>query len=79
MCLMGFNSVFALSEKRGIVTTNSYSRNVECVGLYLFISHMGLMELTLLGRKFTWFQPNSGEANRLDHCLMVGGGFRGLL
>lgn len=73
-CVLGdFNSVSALSERRGIGGPGSLSSSVECIGFSLFIARMGLIELHILGRKFTWFHPNGEAVSRLDRILVSNG------
>jgi hypothetical protein len=36
----------------------------------LFIQRLGLLDLPLLGRNFTWVQPNGACMSRLDRMLV---------
>lgn len=67
-CVAGdFNSVRSTSERRG-VSVQPASRDME--GFNEFICDMGLIDLPLVGRKFTWHRANGSCMSRLDKFLL---------
>lgn len=36
-----------------------------------FISESGLIDLPLIGRKYTWYKPNGSTMSRLDRFLIL--------
>ncbi|PNX99561.1 cysteine-rich receptor-like protein kinase [Trifolium pratense] len=70
-CLVGdFNSVVDTSERRGVdsVVVNNPSREMR--EFTQFLEDLGLIDLPLIGRTFTWFHPNGLSMSRLDRVLV---------
>ncbi|GKV31438.1 hypothetical protein SLEP1_g40124 [Rubroshorea leprosula] len=64
-CIGGdFNVIRCLQERKG-----GRSARREIMGFQEFILNSGLMHLPLLGRKYTWYQPNGQCMSRLDRFL----------
>ncbi|GAU38725.1 hypothetical protein TSUD_396540 [Trifolium subterraneum] len=73
-CVVGdFNAVLDPSERRGGVGQSAMRIDREMREFGEFISLMNLLDLPLLGRRFTWFQPNGGAVSRLDRFLVSKG------
>ncbi|GKV34650.1 hypothetical protein SLEP1_g43008 [Rubroshorea leprosula] len=65
-CLMGdFNAVRNEQERKG-----GMSIRREMPEFDDFIHECGLIDLPLIGRKFTWYQPNGASMSRLDRFLL---------
>ncbi|GKV47213.1 hypothetical protein SLEP1_g54131 [Rubroshorea leprosula] len=65
-CLMGdFNAVRSEQEWRG-----GMSSRREMPEFDDFINECGLVDLPLIGRKFTWYQSNGASMSRLDRFLL---------
>ncbi|GKU96376.1 hypothetical protein SLEP1_g9618 [Rubroshorea leprosula] len=64
-CLEGdFNAMKSSQERKG---GKSVRRDIK--GFEEFIVKNGLLDLPLLGRKYTWYQPNGRCMSRLDRFL----------
>jgi hypothetical protein len=73
-CVAGdFNSVLHESERRGTPFGTGNSPVSEIRDFSSFVHEMGLLDFPLLGRMFTWCQPNGGAMSRLDRFLLSGG------
>jgi hypothetical protein len=73
-CVVGdFNSVLSTSERRDLFGVSLRGPNNEIREFNDFVGDMGLLDLPLLGRRFTWFQPNGGAMSRLDRFLISEG------
>lgn len=57
-------------ELKGYEFRELKGRDVGSIGFINFIVYMELLDLLLVGRKFTWFQPNWGTSNRFDIFLV---------
>ncbi|GKV50269.1 hypothetical protein SLEP1_g56981 [Rubroshorea leprosula] len=65
-CLMGdFNAVRNEQERKG-----GMSIRREMPEFDEFINECGLVDLPLIGRKFTWYQSNGASMSRLDRFLL---------
>ncbi|GKV49692.1 hypothetical protein SLEP1_g56430 [Rubroshorea leprosula] len=65
-CLMGdFNSIKNEEERVGRSGSRCEIRNFAD-----FIREAGLVDLSLIGRKFTWYQANGSSMSRLDRFLL---------
>jgi hypothetical protein len=71
-CVLGdFNSVRNVEERkrcRVLPTSTVYVDDYSWFNL--FIHNLGLLNLPLLGRQFTWVQPNEACMSRLDRMLV---------
>jgi hypothetical protein len=61
------------SERRGIPFGSGNPMGNEIRDFSIFVQRMGLLDFPLLGRLFTWSQPNGGATSRLDHFLLSDG------
>lgn len=68
-----FNSVLHESERRGTPFGGDNSTGSEIRDFSSFVLSMGLLDFPLLGRRFTWCQPNWGAMSRLDRFLLSDG------
>lgn len=67
-CVVGdFNTIRCPSERRGV---SSQFASGEMLDFDEFIDNMGLNDLPLIGRKFTWHRPNGKCISRLDRFLI---------
>ncbi|MCH85190.1 LINE-1 reverse transcriptase like, partial [Trifolium medium] len=68
-CILGdFNSIREKEERKGV---GAFSNWMEESRLFnVFINNSRLVDLPLLGRKFTWMQPNGRCMSRLDRVLV---------
>jgi hypothetical protein len=70
-CIVGdFNSVREASERRGMVTNMPYTSNLELAEFDSFLMDLGLEDMPIIGRNFTWFHPNGVTMSRLDRVLL---------
>jgi exonuclease III len=68
-CVLGdFNSIRSLDERKGVGTGNDASEDSRLFNI--FIENSGLIDLPLMGRKFTWVQPSGRCMSRLDRVLV---------
>ncbi|MCH79641.1 LINE-1 reverse transcriptase like, partial [Trifolium medium] len=68
-CILGdFNSVVCGGERRGVTQEASFTMDMrEFVG---FVEGMELVDLPLLGRRFTWFHPSGTAMSRIDRVMV---------
>jgi hypothetical protein len=70
-CVVGdFNSVRDNVERKGIRPGVSQSQSREVVEFDQFLEDLELVDMPLLGRRFTWFHPNGVSMSRLDRILL---------
>jgi len=70
-CVAGdFNSVLHESERRGTLFGSGNPPGSEICAFSNFVYRMGLLDFPLLGRNFTWCQPNVGALSRLNRFLL---------
>ena len=70
LCLAGdFNEVRTKEERRGkenrVTIEQPSMREFNC-----FISHMEVLDIPLVWRKYTWYKPNGHAKSRLDRFLL---------
>ncbi|PNY12726.1 hypothetical protein L195_g009361 [Trifolium pratense] len=71
VCGGEFNSVRAPEERKRSGSLQPSSVSIEDSNWFnLFIQRLGLCDLPLLGRQFTWVQPNGACMSRLDRILV---------
>ncbi|GKU94756.1 hypothetical protein SLEP1_g8202 [Rubroshorea leprosula] len=64
-CIAGdFNAIRSLQERKGGISVRREIREFS-----EFIKMNGLIDLPMIGRKFTWYQPNGHCMSRLDRFL----------
>lgn len=67
-CILGdFNSIRCPGERKGV---EGFDRSVEMNMFDDFISEAGLLDLPLIGRKFTWYKADGLAMSRLDRFLI---------
>ncbi|WJX93350.1 hypothetical protein P8452_74886 [Trifolium repens] len=70
-CIIGdFNAVLSREERRGVANLNFQSPSLEIVEFEAFVSNMEVVDLPVLGRKFSWFHPNGHSMSRIDRALV---------
>lgn len=68
-CLLGdFNSIKSPTERKRV---DGYNMNEEMQIFGEFISEAGLIDLPLIGRKFTWYKSDRKTMSRLDRFLIT--------
>ena len=68
-CFCGdFNAMRSINERRGIRERNGQSSEISSFNS--FINNNFLLELPLLGKKYTWFKSNGSGKSRLDRVLV---------
>jgi len=68
-CLCGdFNAVRCESERKGVSERGSQKK--EIIGFNNFIESNFLVELPLVGKKYTWYRANGTTKSRLDRVLV---------
>lgn len=69
-CILGdFNAVRESNERRGTMTFSSQLRR-DSELFNDFIHSMELVDVSLVGKRFTWFRPNGTSMSRLDRFLV---------
>jgi hypothetical protein len=64
-CVLGdFNAVLSPEDRRGV--NAGTSSNLEMRGFRSFLEDVDLVDLPLLGRRFTWFHANGVAMSRID-------------
>jgi hypothetical protein len=68
-CILGeFNSIRSVEERKGVT---GGMEGVEDRRIFnVFLDNIGLVDLPLMGRKFTWVQPNGRCMSHLDRVLV---------
>jgi hypothetical protein len=70
-CVIGdFNTVLNREERRCVNDSNFQSPSIEIVEFEAFVNNMNLIDLPVLGRKFSWFHPNGRTMSRIDRALV---------
>jgi len=68
-CVIGdFNSIRRQEERKSVISNTDYSREIK--GFNDFIERSELVDIPLVGRKFTWFKPNGLVKSRIDRVLV---------
>ena len=68
-CVLGdFNSIRRQEERKSMIFESDYSREIK--GFNVFIEKSELMDIPLVGRKFTWYKPNGMVKSRIDRVLV---------
>jgi len=68
-CILGdFNSIIRKKERKSLISMSDYSREIK--GFNDFIEKSELVDIPLVGRKFTWHKPNEMVKSRIDKVLV---------
>ena len=68
-CIIGdFNCIRRQEERKSLVSCSDYSREIK--GFNDFIESSELVDIPLVGRKFTWFKPNGLVKSRIGRVLV---------
>lgn len=70
MYLGDFNAVGGREERRGMNEEVSYTQREEMLGYNNFVREVQLEDLSVLGRRFTWYHPNETSMSRIDRVLI---------
>jgi exonuclease III len=70
-CIVGdFNSVREMNERRGVGSNLVGGMSQEVIEFGEFLEALELVDMPLIGRRFTWFHPNGTTMSRLDRVLL---------
>jgi len=70
-CVVGdFNVVCSRDERKGINEEISSSQLLEMSLFNNFISEVELDDMSVLGRRFTWYHPNGRSMSRIDRVFI---------
>ncbi|WJX33388.1 hypothetical protein P8452_21600 [Trifolium repens] len=70
-CVLGdFNAVLHRDERKGLNHVGFASPSTELVEFGQFVIDMGLVDLPIFGRRFTWFHSNGFTMSRIFRVLM---------
>jgi hypothetical protein len=70
-CLVGdFNACLRSEDRRGVSQSYMSSSRSELREFGEFVEAADLLDVQLLGRKFTWFHPNGRSMSRIDRALI---------
>jgi len=68
-CIIGdFNSIRRQEERKSLISESDYSREIR--GFNDFIEKSEVVDIPLVGRKFTWYKPNGMVKTRIDKVLV---------
>ncbi|XP_068503636.1 uncharacterized protein [Phaseolus vulgaris] len=68
-CMIGdFNFVRRQEERRSLFSASDY--NIDVRGFNEFIENSELVDVPMVGRKFTWYKPNGSVKSRIDRVLV---------
>nr|KYP35452.1 Transposon TX1 uncharacterized [Cajanus cajan] len=68
-CVAGdFNSIRAVSERVNLVRESNNQTDIQLFND--FISNMEVEDISIVGKRFTWFKPNGMVKSRLDRILV---------
>jgi hypothetical protein len=65
-----FNAVLHREERKGQFSFSTSNLSNEVSEFRAFVQEMDLVDLPVLGRKFTWFHPSGVSMSRLDRMLV---------
>jgi hypothetical protein len=70
-CIVGdFNAVCRGDERVGVNSVEVGRESVDLVEFRTFLEELELVDLPLLGRRFTWYHPNGRVMSRIDRMLV---------
>jgi exonuclease III len=68
-CFLGdFNSVISREERRGVSHVDSFSQEMR--EFADFVENLELVDIPIIGRRFTWFHPSGNAMSRIDRVLL---------
>jgi exonuclease III len=70
-CVVGdFNAVSSLEERVGVNVMEARAVTTEIIEFRKFVEDLELLDLPILGRKFTWYQASGRAMSRIDRMLI---------
>ncbi|KAK2423798.1 hypothetical protein QL285_034226 [Trifolium repens] len=70
-CIVGdFNAVTCMEERVGSVLTDGRTTTTEVREFRNFVEELELVDLPLLGRRFTWYHASGKTMSRIDRMLI---------
>jgi hypothetical protein len=70
-CIVGdFNSVREMNERRGVGSNLVGGMSQKVIEFGEILEALELVDMPLIGRRFTWFHPNGTTMSRLDRVLL---------
>jgi len=68
-CVVGdFNAIRRKEERKSFVFVSYYNREIN--EFNNFIERLELLDIPMVGRKFTWYKPNGFVKSRIDRVLV---------
>jgi len=67
-CVIGDFNLVRQEERKSMISVTGYSREIK--GFKKFIEKFELVDIPLVGRKFTWYKPNGLVKSRIDKVLV---------
>jgi exonuclease III len=65
-----FNSIMRREDRRGVNDVSGSMVTSEMCQFGEFMEDLELVDLPLLGRRFTWYHPNGRSMSRIDRFLV---------
>jgi exonuclease III len=70
-CVVGdFNAVCKMEERVGVNLGENRNVSTEVIEFHKFLEDLELVDLPLLGRRFTWFHASGRAMSRIDRILI---------
>jgi hypothetical protein len=70
-CLGGdFNAILRASERKG---SSAVNRQRERIAFTCFVEEMEVIDVPVLGKKFSWFSSDGKSMSRIDRFLLSDG------
>jgi hypothetical protein len=65
-----FNAVRSVEERVGVNIADPRGVSTEIIEFRNFVEELELVDLPILGRKFTWYHESGRAMSRLDRILI---------
>jgi len=64
-----FNAIYTIEERKGVGNQATYATEITMFNA--FIHQAGLLDIPMIGRKFTWYKPNGTIKSRIDRIMVT--------